>query len=50
MNTCFVANLLSFQYNFKLLKSVAYYQSYAYWKSQYHFFLLSVVIDEANYI
>ena len=29
MRTCFVANLPSFQKNFKLKKSVAYYQRYA---------------------
>ena len=37
MNTCFVANLLGFLENFKLLKSVAYCQSFTQ-KSQSHFF------------
>ena len=37
MNTCFVASLLGFLANFKLLKSVAHCQSFGQ-KSQSHFF------------
>ena len=45
LNTCFVANLASFEHNFKLLKLVAYCQSYAS-KSQSHFFSISLYFVE----
>ena len=48
MNTCFVANLTSFQENFKLLKSVACSQSYAL-KSQSHFFSIRLYIHHHHH-